>query len=220
MDVKLSALLRKGEKVDYENAMEYKKAEDAYDEAQNLLEAKYPGEDDTGWPNWLDKTTPEEEANLSALHKAWRAKADNWKHSQEYEQARDERYYIAKSGKTMTAQDQYKALEGEAEARNVQKRQKMTMEERINLTPWQTLDVREKDLVSRGATSGVVRSADEAAITEVQKAGENFLKIDDIKNKAKTAGDFLRRRVKRGYKDSQKAQMLAKIVEPMLTSRS
>jgi len=47
----------------------------------------------------------------------------------------------------------YKNLAGEVEARNVQKRLDMTMDERINNAPWKTRDVLEKDLTVAGLLS-------------------------------------------------------------------
>ena len=48
--------------------------------------------------------------------------------------------------------DQYRSLAGEAEARNVETRLPMSMDERVAKAPWETLDVPERGLLVRGST--------------------------------------------------------------------
>jgi len=49
----------------------------------------------------------------------------------------------------MSPFEQYQRLAGEAEARNVQSRLNMNIDERRSKPPWQTLDVPESELIVR-----------------------------------------------------------------------
>lgn len=55
-----------------------------------------------------------------------------------------------KQSKQQSDREVYQHLAGEAEARNVEKRLNMSMDERINTPPWQTLDVDENKLIVHG----------------------------------------------------------------------
>ena len=65
------------------------------------------------------------------------SKTDLFQHARKLAQTPDMRYKI------------YKRLAGEAEARNVQTRKDMTMDQRRAKPPWKTLDVPEDELIFR-----------------------------------------------------------------------
>jgi len=56
--------------------------------------------------------------------------------------------------------DQYQRLAGEAEARNVQTRMNMSMDERRATPPWKTLDVPESELIVRGGSGKAMSVGD------------------------------------------------------------
>ena len=69
----------------------------------------------------------------------------------------------------------YELLAGEAEARNVQTRLDMTMDERVNKAPWETLDVPEDELIVRGSNSGTPSLASVKQADESEAVYDNFI---------------------------------------------
>ena len=59
-----------------------------------------------------------------------------------------------------------------------------------------------------------------AAIPVIQQASEEFLSLDNARNTLTKTTEYLKRRAGREYKDSGKAQMAMKILEPMATVAS
>ena len=72
--------------------------------------------------------------------------------------------------------DQYQRLAGEAEARNVQTRMNMSMDERRATPPWKTLDVPESELIVRGGSGKAMSVGDDLPTLkrelEIAKASE------------------------------------------------
>jgi len=72
--------------------------------------------------------------------------------------------------------DQYQRLAGEAEARNVETRMNMSMDERRATPPWKTLDVPESELIVRGGSGKAMSVGDDLPTLkrelEIAKASE------------------------------------------------
>ena len=99
--------------------------------------------------------------------------------------------------------NQYQRLAGEAESRNVQTRLDMTMDERVNKAPWETLDVPEDELIVRGSNSGTPSLASVKQADESEAVYDNF--ITKRASKPPTA------RVR--HRQAQRQAMLAKQAE-------